>query len=187
MTAVAHFPRTLDNGLLERARRPLATIAAIILAIDLIALGLHLTDAVDSPIANDAPTRAKARVGAPDAVVPGSSVFGSQTDRRSAARAGQPAQPQGCLALDSGCYPGDTTTPGQPAGPPAPTPPPGEAPVPVAQADLAVPALGTQVSFGVGPGSCTSVVLTAIALGDCPVESGDGPVVLNLGGSLLGG
>lgn len=186
MAAVAHFPRTLDDAPLERARRPLAAAAAILLAIDLIGLGLRLADAGDNRLADDTPTRARARIGAPEAVVPGSSVFGSQTTRRSASGAGQAAAPVGCLALDSGCYPGDATGPGQTQGPPPP-PAPKPQPVPVAQADLAVPALDAQVSLGLGEGSCTSVALTAIALGDCPIESGEGPVILNLGGAALGG
>jgi hypothetical protein len=39
---------------------------------------------------------------------------------------------------------------------------------------------------GVGDGGCTAVDLTVLALGDCPTPTGDGAVVLNLGGSLLG-
>ena len=47
--------------------------------------------------------------------------------------------------------------------------------------------LGLQASLGLGDGSCTTVNLTVIALGDCPTPTGDGPVILHLGGSLLGG
>ncbi|MEY2426969.1 MAG: hypothetical protein QOI61_2541, partial [Actinomycetota bacterium] len=54
------------------------------------------------------------------------------------------------------------------------------------QADLAVPALGTQVSLGVGDGGCTGIDLTVLAIGDCAAAPGDGAVVLNLGGLLLG-
>jgi hypothetical protein len=190
VTAVAHFPGSLDKGPLERFRRPLAVVASLLLVVDLIGLGLHLADAVGSPFANDRPARAKATVGGPDAVVPGSAVLGSLSGRQTGASRPRSAEPYGCLALNSGCY----------AGPPAPTPgttPPGGStttppntppkPVPVVQADVAVPALGTQVSLGVGDGGCTAIDLTLIALGNCPAATGDGPVILHLGGSLLGG
>jgi hypothetical protein len=173
----------LDRGPLDRARRPLAVIAALVLVIDLIGLGLHLADAVENPFANDAPTPARARVGGPEAVVPGPAVAGTQTQRTP-----QAARPLGCLALDSGCYPTAAPAPGAAATPPgkAPTAGPPQRATPVAQADLGVPALGAQVSLGLGDGSCTSLELTVIALGDCPAATGEGPVVLNLGGSLLG-
>ena len=189
MAAVAHFPGSLDRGPLERVRRPLAVIAALLLVVDLIGLGLHLADGVKSPFADDTPRRAKTSVGGPEAVVPSSDVFGARTERGATSRTATAATPLGCLALESGCYPA-AAPPAAPAGTPPSagpaTPPPSTQPVPVAQADLAVPALGTQVTLGVGEGSCTSVNLTVLALGDCPVTSGDGPVILNLGGSLLG-
>lgn len=190
--AGAHYPSVLDKGPLERARRPLAVAAAVLLAVDMIVLGLHLADAVKSPLADDTPTSARARIGAPEAVVPGGAASRADQQRRAAADESGPARPLGCLALASGCYPAQPTaspsaSPGArpPTGAPATAPPP-TSPVPVAQADAAVPALGAQVSVGAGDGSCTSVELTVLALGDCPIESADGPVVLNLGGSLLG-
>jgi hypothetical protein len=78
------------------------------------------------------------------------------------------------------------TTPAPTAPGNATTPPPSPQPTPIAQADLGVPALSTQVSLGLGDGGCTSIKLTVLALGDCPVVGGDGAVILNLGGSLVG-
>lgn len=161
----------------------------LLLVVDFIGLGLHLADGVSSPFASDAPIGAKARVDTPEAVVPGSVVG----DRVSAPARSRPAEPLGCLSATSDCYsppapaaaPG-TTPPGNTAAP-APTPTtPGTKPVPVAQADLAVPAVGAQVSLGVGDGGCTGIALTLLAVGDCSAASGDGAVVLELGGSLLG-
>ena len=188
MTAVAHFPASFDNGWLEKLRRPLSALAATILVIDLMGLGMHLADSAESPFANDTPTRAKVRVGGPEAVVPGSAVNASDANRTAA----RTAQPVGCLALDSGCYAGPvagpTTKTPSPATPPGKTPatPPPAAATPLAQADVGVPALGAQVSLGLGDGSCTGLGLTVLSVGDCPVQSGDGPVIIKLGGSLLG-
>lgn len=188
MTAVAHFPASFDKGWLEKLRRPLSALAATILVIDLMGLGMHLADSAESPFANDTPTRAKARVGGPEAVVPSTAVAAADTNRTAA----RTAQPVGCLAIDSGCYagpvvgpttnsPGTTTPPGK-----TPATPPPAAATPIAQADLAVPALGAQVSLGLGDGSCTGLGLTVLNVGDCPAASGDGPVIVKLGGSLLG-
>jgi hypothetical protein len=184
VTAVAHFPASLDERPLERLRRPLQAITAVMLVIDLMILGMHLADSAESPFADDIPTRAKVRVGGQEALVPSSAIPSGDT-----ARQGARVEPVGCLALSSDCY----------AGPPAPTSPsnggsapsdgttpPGTAPTPVAQADLGVPALGAQASLGLGDGSCTGLGLSALSLGDCPVATGDGPVIVKLGGSLLG-
>jgi hypothetical protein len=189
VTAVAHFPSSLDHDLLERLRRPLQALTAVLLVIDLMGLGMHLADSAESPFANDTPTRAKTRVGGPSAVVPGSPESGLGTSRQAA----RTEQPVGCLALNSGCF----------AGPPAPTPSPSGGtttppsggtttpptqPQPVLQADLGVPALGAQVSLGVGDGGCTGLsALSILALGNCPQATGNGPVILNLGGTALGG
>lgn len=188
MAAVAHFPTSLDKGWLDKFRRPLSALAATILVIDLMGLGMHLADSAESPFANETP-RAKTRIGGPEAIVP------RQAQATSAAPATRAAQPLGCLALNSGCY----------AGPPAPTPPANTgttkapdgtgktpapvapAPQPLAQADIGIPTLGAQVSLGVGDGGCTGLNLAVIALGDCPVATGDGPVIVKIGGSLLGG
>ena len=190
VTAVAHFPASLDDGPLERFRRPLAALAATILVIDLMGLGMHLADSAESPFAHDTPTRAKASVGGPQAVVPRTPTPGVDADRQAA----RTEQPLGCLAIDSGCYVGPPapTTPsgGSTTAPPsggATTPPGAAAPTPLAQADLAVPALGAQVSLGVGDGGCTGLsALTVLAVGDCPAATGDGPVILHLGGTALG-
>lgn len=189
MAAVAHFPASFDNGWLEKLRRPLSALAATILVVDLMGLGMHLADSAESPFANDTPTRAKARVGGPEAVVPGSLVTSSDANRIAA----RTAQPVGCLAINSGCYAGPVV--GPTTNSPAATPSPGKTPstppttapaTPLAQADVGVPALGTQVSLGLGDGSCTGLNLTVLAVGDCPATSGDGPINIKLGGSLLG-
>jgi hypothetical protein len=163
------------------------------LAIDLIGLGMHLADAVNSPFASDTPSRAKVTVGGPEAVVPGSAGLGSQTAHRTKlSDQPQAAQPYGCLALNSGCYAGPPPSAGPTpngGGGGTTTPPPsapGTSPVPVAQVDASVPDLGAQLSVGVGDGGCTGVNLTVIAIGNCPAAQGEGPVILHLGGSLLG-
>jgi hypothetical protein len=76
-------------------------------------------------------------------------------------------------------------TPGATANPPATGAP--KPPVPLAQADVGAPALDTQVSIGLGAGSCTAVQLTLLDVGTCPAPPGSGPLNLRLGGSLLGG
>jgi hypothetical protein len=190
VTAVAHFPGSLDKGLLERLRRPLQALAATILVIDLMGLGMHLADSVQNPLASDSPTRARAHVGGPEALVPSTA---RPSTEATSSHEGARVEPVGCLAISSNCY----------AGPPAPTAPanggtattppagggstpPPAAPTPVAQADLSVPALGVQADLGLGDGSCTGLALSALAIGDCPVATGDGPVNVQLGGSLLG-
>ena len=67
---------------------------------------------------------------------------------------------------------------------PTPTPLPGPA-VPLAQIDAMIPGVA-QISLGLGDNSCTTIDLTLLALGGCPAPSGDGPVILHLGGTLLG-
>lgn len=184
VTAVTHFPGSLDKSQLERVRRPLAVIAALLLVVDLIGLGLHLADRVTSPFASDAPAAAKTRVEGPEAVVP-DTVSGPRT-RVGGSDRSRSAEPLGCLSASSGCYVAPSpTSPG--SNSPAPTTPPGGTqPVPVVQSNLGVPALGPQVSVGLGEGSCTGIDLTVLAIGECPTASGDAPVVLELGGSLLG-
>ena len=191
MTAVAHFPASLDKGPLERYRRPLAALAATILVIELMGLGMHLADSVESPFANDTPTRTKARVDGPEALVPSS----ANPSANSGSRAGARVSPDGCLALNSGCYAGPVAAPPSASGSGGTTTnpsggntttPPTTAPKPLAQADVAVPPLGVQASIGLGDGGCTGLDLTVLAVGDCPAASGEGPVLVNLGGSLLG-
>ena len=162
----------------------------MLLVVDLLGLGLHLADTVANPFANDAPTHAKVRVGGPDAVVPSTAVAASEANRQAA----HTSEPLGCLALNSGCYAGPpapptnaptpgTVTPPANGGSPATSAP---KPTPLAQADVAVPALGAQVSLGVGDGGCTGLALTVLAVGNCPPASGGGAVIVHLGGSLLG-
>lgn len=189
VTAVANFPHSLDGGWLERLRRPLAALAATILVVDLMGLGMHLADSAESPFANDTPTRAKTTIGGPAAVAANASANSSAAERRAARN----AEPLGCLALNSGCYPGPPapTAPSNAAKPAPPagggtTTPPTTAPNPLLQADVGVPALGAQVSVGLGDGGCTGLDLTVLAVGGCPTASGDDPVILNLRGALLG-
>lgn len=166
---------------------PLAALAAVLVAIDVIGLGIHWADAVNRSFATDSPpNRARTSVASPDAVVPGGVAVGGDTakPRRTLA-----VQPVGCLSAANACFAGNptpTTTPAPVAGPPAPATPPTVKPTPLAQADLAVPALGTQVNLGLGDGGCTAVNLTVLSLGNCPAAEGDGPIILNLGGTLLG-
>jgi hypothetical protein len=190
VTAVAHFPASLDKGPLERFRRPLSALAATILVIDLMGLGMHLADSVESPFANDTPTRTKARVDGPEALVPSSANPGANPVSRAGAR----VSPDGCLALNSGCYAGPVAPPSSGSGGTTTNPsggntatPPTTAPKPLAQANVAVPALGVQASLGLGDGGCTGLDLTVLAVGECPAASGEGPLLVNLGGSLLGG
>ena len=75
------------------------------------------------------------------------------------------------------------STPDTPPAAPTPTPTPV---VPLLQTTVGVPALGVNAQLGLGDGSCTTVDLTLLALGDCPAPDGDGAVILQLGGSLLG-
>lgn len=177
MAAVANFPWALDKGPLARARRPLAVITAVLLAVDLIALGMHLADSVESPLADDAPTRAKTRITVPDAVVPGD-VAAPSGDRRPTTVAGGATSPIGPPA------PSDPAT--SPPSGPTPRPAPSPQAVPVVQVGVGLPSLGTHVSLGLGDGGCTSLELTVLSVGDCPQVDGDGPVVLDLGGALLG-
>ena len=184
VAAVAHLPWSLDTGPLTRLRRPLAAISAALLVIDLIGLGLHLADAANAPFASETANRAETRVGGPEAVVKGDDIAPRAGNSTSTRRV---AQPLGCLAAGSGCYvappPTSTGKTPSPQGPSA-----GPAPVtPIAQVGAAVPALGTQVSLGLGDDGCTGVaLLNLLALGDCAAPAGDGAVVLPLGGSLVG-
>jgi hypothetical protein len=182
--AAVHFPRSLDKGPLERVRRPLAVLAALLLVVDFIGLGLHLADTDTSPFASDTPAGVKARIDAPEAVVPGS-VLG---DRLSASDRSRSAEPLGCLSASSGCYNPPPAAPGASSPAPPTTPPttPGTKPVPLVQANVGVPALGAQVSLGVGDGGCTGLALTVIDIGGCSIVSSEDPVVLDLGGLLLG-
>ncbi|HUR19391.1 MAG TPA: hypothetical protein VMZ90_01200 [Vicinamibacterales bacterium] len=186
MAVTAHAPLQWPDGVLPRIRRPLAAAAAILVAIDVIGLGVHWADTVNSHFATDSPPRAQPQLSGPEALVSDP----AQTVVNHVAKPARPAEPFGCLAADSGCYPtqGPTTTPTPPASGTTPPPQqqPSPAPVPLAQVGATVPALGTTASVGVGDGGCTAVDLTVIALGDCPAPTGDGAVVVNLGGSLLG-
>lgn len=73
------------------------------------------------------------------------------------------------------------------SGGPSTTGPQSEPPT---QIDVAVPAAGAQVSVGQGPGSCTSVGITALAPDSCPPPDGDGAIIVDPGptsGGLIPG
>ncbi len=164
---------------MDRARMPLAAIAAILVAIDCIGLGLHLADEARDSITRQQPeSRAQTRVTAPDAVVESGSFEASGSTRGA-----RVTTPSGVL-IGPVAPPVVTTSPiDNGTSPSTPTPSPA---VPLAQIGVAVPALGIQASIGLGDNSCTTLDLTLLALGDCPAPAGDGAVVLRLGGSLLG-
>lgn len=159
---------------------PIAAAAAILVAIDCIGLGLHLADENRGAISQQQPqARAQTRVTAPDAVVDSSNLEASATTNRT-----RVTTPTGVL-IGPVAPPIVTTPSGSNPGtnPSTPTPTPA---VPLAQTNIAVPALGVQASIGLGDNSCTTLDLTLLALGDCPAPDGEGAVILQLGGSLLG-
>jgi hypothetical protein len=171
----------------ERLRVPLAATAAVLIAIDFIGLGLNLADAPrNAARSNPAEQRAQTRVAAPEAVVD-SGALSSGTAAASGSSGTRTAAPSGVL-IGPVAPPVVTTQPGSSPSPNSspPTPAPEAPAVPLAQTGVAVPALGAQVSLGLGENSCTTVDLTLLALGDCPAPEGDGAVILQLGGSLLG-
>lgn len=145
-------------------------------------LGMHLADANnDARTAEPAPdARARTTVTAPNAVVDSSSVEAAAGSNGTRTR----------TTTSSGAFIGPVAPPVVTTTPPANTPAsntPGATPVvPLVQANVAVPALGVQASLGLGDGACTTVDLTLLALGNCPAPAGDGAVILQLGGSLLG-
>lgn len=172
---------------MDRLRVPLAATAALLIAVDFIGLGMHLADTDRNAASGDASARrAQARITAPEAVVDSSSLTADVAVGQGQSRT---ATPSGVLIGPVappvvGPQPTATPSPGSNAPQPGPTP---ESPaVPLAQTTIGVPALGAQVSLGAGENSCTTVDLTLLALGDCPAPEGDGAVVLQLGGSLLG-
>lgn len=171
------------GDLKTRLRAPLLALVAVISAIDFIGLGLHLADAKNDAATSEPAPRAQARttITAPNAVVDSADVAAA-----SGANASRTATPSGVLI--GPVAPPVVTTPSGNSGTPSPTPTPTPAPgaTPVLQTGVGVPALGVNASVGLGEGSCTTVDLTLIALGDCPAPAGDGAVILQLGGSLLG-
>ncbi|MDP1792838.1 MAG: hypothetical protein Q8K63_01770 [Acidimicrobiales bacterium] len=165
---------------MSRARTPLAAVAVILVAIDCIGLGLHLADETRDSITRQQPeARAQTRVTAPNAVVESDSLEASGSASRT-----RVTTPSGVL-VGPVAPPVVNTPPAAPGtNPSTPTPP--TPAVPLAQAGVAVPALGVQASLGLGDNSCTTLDLTLLALGDCPAPQGEGAVILQLGGSLLG-
>jgi hypothetical protein len=169
------------TGALERFRGALVAAAVVIVAIDSIGLGLDWAKSVDNAASSAAP-HVHTRVTIPSPVV-------SASDNPAAAAGNNAAFSGSAGGAGSGTPIGppvvSPTTGKTPAAPTSPAPP---APaVPLAQIDAAVPMLGLQASLGLGGGSCDAVNLTVIAVGDCQAPTGTGPVILHVGGSLLGG
>jgi hypothetical protein len=166
---------------MTRARRPLAATAAALIAIDLIGLGMHLADAANPAARADSQPRSQARtsVTAPNAVVDSSTVEAAAGTRT------RPTTPSGVFVGPVAPPVVTATPPSTNTGGSTPTTTPTPV-VPLLQANVGVPALGVNVQLGAGDGSCTTVDLTLLALGDCPAPAGDGAVILQLGGSLLG-
>jgi hypothetical protein len=170
------------NGVFQRARGVLVAAAVVIVAVDSIGLGLDWANAVRDGASSAAPrTRAQQTVPSPVVDAADNPLISGQPGAglRGGAAGGTASSPlvgPPVVAAPSG----GTTSPSNP-GPSAPAPV-----VPLAQIDAAVPMLGLQASLGLGDGACNTVDLTVIALGDCSAPTGDGPVILHLGGSLLG-
>jgi len=160
-----------------RARTPLIALTVALVALDAIGLGLRWADASNNAIGEIAPRVLKPGIAAPDAVVSGSDLpsISSGTNVRT-------SDPEGVTS--PGPLVGPVAPPVARPTPTAPTPTPAPA-VPLAQIDIAIPGLA-QISLGAGDNSCTTIDLTLLALGNCPMPTGDGPVILHLGGSLLG-
>ena len=169
-----------SNGLLQRIRVPLAALAAGILIVDVFGLGLDWANAVRDSATSAAP-RTRARQTVPSPVVDAADNLSSpgQSGSLSGGTSGTTSSPLVGPPVVSQPPSNPSGSPSNPATPPAPA-------VPLAQVDAAVPMLGLQASLGLGDGSCNTVDLTVIALGDCSPPTGDGPVILHLGGSLLG-
>ncbi len=164
-----------------RARTPLIALTVALVALDAIGLGLRWADASNQSIGDVTPRVLQPHVTAPDAVVSGSDLDASSS--RSTQRGTKTTSRPG--TTDSGALIGPVAPPvAQPTpGSPSPTPTPA---VPLAQLDVAIPGVA-QISVGAGDNSCTTVDLTVLALGECPTPTGEGPVIVRLVGSLLGG
>lgn len=177
--------RVAPDGL-ERMRNPLTAGAAALAAAGIMFLGVH--DAAAPPSDSDQAGSPRASVRAPQAIVDGFDLRLAPVRTRLEDDGLLTASPR----LGTSPSPAVARLPGSSGSPPSSNNPPGSAPapkqpVPLAQADVGAPALGAQASVGSGPGSCTSVELTLLAVGDCPPPSGSGPVNTSVGGSLLGG
>lgn len=165
----------------SRARKPLAVTATLLIAIDCIGLGLHLADETRQAANPQPQARAQARVTAPEAVVDSSTVDATAPSTNRTRATTPTGVFIGPVAPPIVVPPGTNPPGANPSAPPTTAPA-----VPLAQAGIAVPALGAQVSLGLGDNSCTTVDLTLLALGNCPAPEGDGAVILQLGGALLG-
>ncbi len=163
---------------------PLAAAAALLIAIDFIGLGMHLADATNNAATADQPlNQARTRVTAPNAVVNADSldaVNATSGRTRTTTASGVLIGPVAPPVVTPG---GTASAPTTPSPSPTPSPPPAN---PLVQSNVGVPALGANVGLGLGDGSCTTVDLTLLALGDCPAPDGEGAVIVQLGGSLLG-
>lgn len=165
---------------MSRLRVPLTAIAVGILSLDAIGLAVHWADDTNTAIRDSVARDAEARITAPDAVVSGSQLSGESTSGVSASAGSNTGNTVGGLVMGPVAPPVASPTP----APPAPTTNPAPA-VPLAQIDAVIPGVA-QISLGLGENSCTTIDLTLLALGGCPAPSGDGPVILNLGGTLFG-
>ena len=164
-----------------RARTPLIALTVALVALDAIGLGLRWADASNQSIGDVTPRVLQPHITAPDAVVSGSDLDASSS--RSTGRGTNTASRSG--TTDSGALIGPVAPPVvKPAPGPGSTNPTPTPAVPLAQVDLAIPGVA-QVSIGAGDNSCTTIDLTLLALGDCPTPTGEGPVILHIGGSLL--
>ncbi|HVE94193.1 MAG TPA: sigma-70 family RNA polymerase sigma factor [Acidimicrobiales bacterium] len=173
---------------LMRMRTPLTAGATVIAGLGIIFLGVH--DGTTPTTASQEGSRPRASISAPQAIVDGFDLRLEPITSRPEDDALLTSSPR----LAAGPQPPAVASqPGVITGPPASPPPPNQPntspppkPVPLAQADVGVPAADTQASVGAGAGSCTSLELTLLDVGDCPAPSGSGPVNIGLGGSLLG-
>ncbi len=177
---------------MTRVRTPLIALTVALVALDAIGLGLRWADVNSGAVGEVTPRVLQPRVTSPDAVVAGGDLSGSDvsnsasgtTTANTRAGGGSGGSLIGPVAPPVVPRPNPgSPTPGTPSpGAPAPAPSPA---VPLAQIDAAVPG-AAQISLGAGDNSCTTVDLTLLAPGDCPAPSGEGPVVVHVGGSLLG-
>lgn len=170
----------MQNVALSRWRPSLLAAAAVITAIDFIGLGTRfadrtMPDGLTAPRAFGGSATPGALIVVPPLDPATEPIVGPRATQASGRSFDvRPA----VLALDG--IPGPAiVTPPPPAGP-------GDVPVaPVGQAAVAVPALDSHATVGAGDASCTGADLTVIAYGDCPQPAGDGPVVVQTGGSAL--
>lgn len=165
---------------MSRLRVPLTAIAVGILSLDAIGLAVHWADDTNTAIRDSIARDAEARITAPETVVDGSQLGGGATSGVSTSASSNTGSAIGGLVMGPVAPPVVSPSPATPA----PTTNPAPA-VPLAQIDAVIPGVA-QISLGLGQNSCTTIDLTLLALGGCPAPTGDGPIILNLGGTLFG-